>query len=390
MHGIRYHSVYLIILLLLSACATSPAPPRACANAHFQIDAQFDAGNFYACHINGAESVHIALHPEDEQINPSPWYAFRIASLDATALSMTLDFGSFPARYWPKISHDGHHWQALPEEAVRIADDGRSMTITLADVPALAFIAAQEVLATDYYQRWISELAAHNDLTLEVLGSSVEGRPIVALASEPRAEAVVLLGRQHPPEVTGALGMRPFVDAILADNELASQFRARYMLLIAPLVNPDGVARGHWRHNVSGVDLNRDWGPFTQPETQSLATRLGMLEAGGTMPSLMLDFHSTRESLFYTQLPEDFGSRPDFATTWLEQARARLPDYPFKHDARAVSEQANSKNYFFGRYGIPAITYELGDEVDREAIQSSSVVFAEEMMRVLLAVPRRH
>ena len=108
------------------------------------------------------------------------------------------------------------------------------------------------------------------------------------------------------------------------------------------------------------------------------------------MPSLMLDFHSTRESLLYTQLPEDFDDQPDFATIWLEQARGRLPDYPFKHDARAVSGQANSKNYFFGRYGIPAITYELGDEVDRGAIRSSSVVFAEEMMRVLLAMPRRH
>ena len=34
--------------------------------------------------------------------------------------------------------------------------------------------------------------------------------------------------------------------------------------------NPDGVDSGYWRHNSNGVDLNRDWIEFTQPETKAI------------------------------------------------------------------------------------------------------------------------
>ena len=84
----------------------------------------------------------------------------------------------------------------------------------------------------------------------------------------PFGEFIVIVGRQHPPEVTGSLNLFPFLATVLGDSSLARQFRARYQLIIYPFLNPDGVALGHWRHNTGGVDLNRDWGPFTQPETR--------------------------------------------------------------------------------------------------------------------------
>ena len=47
-------------------------------------------------------------------------------------------------------------------------------------------------------------------------------------------------------------------------------------------------------------------------------------------------------------------------------------------------KQANSKNYFHKTRGIPAITYEVGDETDRGQARAAAVVFAEEMMRLML------
>ena len=109
------------------------------------------------------------------------------------------------------------------------------------------------------------------------IGRSVEGRPIRALHVNPEAPRhVLVLGRQHPPEVTGALALIPFVERLLAKRidacaqaEPTCALFEQHGFMVAPNLNPDGVARGHWRHNLGGVDLNRDWGAFTQPENPS-------------------------------------------------------------------------------------------------------------------------
>jgi hypothetical protein len=38
----------------------------------------------------------------------------------------------------------------------------------------------------------------------------------------------------------------------------------------------------------------------------------------------------------------------------------------------------------YKRYGIPSVTYEVGDETDRLATETAAVVFAEEFMKLLL------
>ena len=91
--------------------------------------------------------------------------------------------------------------------------------------------------------------------------------------------------------------------------------------------------------------------------------------------------------IFYTQMPGDDTSPPGFATDWLSAVDARIDGFEFEHDPRPPSELDNAKNYFFSRYGIPAITYEIGDELQRAAIIEHTPAFAEEMMRVMLEAP---
>lgn len=369
--------------LFLAACAAPP--PKHCGNGDYHVDARFEGGNFHACRFDPQGNVTVELRPEDRPINPSPWYALRLSRAEgAGALRLTLDFGDFDARYWPKTSTDGRQWTPLPAARVRETDAGNAYTLQLDPDAATTWIAAQPLTLGDWYHGWLGPLVSGGAVTASLLGTSVAGRPLTVYSSPARREIVILLGRQHPPEVTGALAMRSFMQTVLGESALAARFLERFQVIAVPLLNPDGVARGHWRHNLNGVDLNRDWGPFTQPETAAFRRLLGEVEARGAAPVLMLDFHSTRISRFYTQLPSDFDTAPDFATEWLTRARRRLPDHEFEHSARERSDQANTKNWFFGRYAIPAITYELGDEVDAAAIDASSIVFAEEMMSLLL------
>jgi predicted deacylase len=388
-------SYRVVVLLSAIACFAGCVTPdrasnRYCLGDHFLIDAQFEGGNFSSCDVDPDGNVLLTIRPEDRPpINESPWYSFRISPSRSTTVNVTLNFVDGYARYWPKVSHDGHHWRSLEEGRVTRSDDGESMLISLDVDHSAVWVSGGELLTPRYYDGWVRELGAHSEVTTQLLGRSVQGRPIYAAQTSEKSEAIILIGRQHPPEVTGAIALRPFVNAVLSDTPLAREFRERFSIIIIPLLNPDGVIQGHWRHNVNGVDLNRDWGPFTQPETQSVADFLEASDAAGVNFKLMLDFHSTRSDLFYTQLVDDFQTPTDFATVWLGRARERLPEYEFKHDARKRSDEANTKNYFFGRYGIPAITYELGDETDRQLIREVAPVFAEEMMRTMLEIEPR-
>ena len=45
-----------------------------------------------------------------------------------------------------------------------------------------------------------------------------------------------------------------------------------------------------------------------------------------------------------------------------------------------------AKNYIYTRYGIPSVTFEVGDETDRNATRAAAVVFAEELMKLMLSL----
>jgi predicted deacylase len=379
---------------LLAACAVKPlaeAPyteDRYCASESYLADAHFEGGKLGRCVVADDGVFELTNYPEDPPpINVSPWYAFRVSGRPGEEAVVRIGFEHGFARYWPKISSDGVTWERLDPQRVDISADGSRMEIRLALDGPQVWVAGQEPLTTQFYEAWVRDLAALHHVDVALAGHSVEGRPIFLAETADRREVVLLLGRQHPPEVSGAFAMQPFVRAVLADTELAVQFRRRYKLVILPLLNPDGVVAGHWRHNVNGVDLNRDWGPFSQPETQLVRDWLARADGRGMQVRLMLDFHSTDKNVFYTQRDGDLAHLRGFTARWLEAASRRLPEYGFVREAQETSDQANSKNYFYSRYGIPAITYETGDETPRDGIGPSAVVFAEEMMRLMLSYP---
>ncbi|MDH5621953.1 MAG: M14 family metallopeptidase, partial [Gammaproteobacteria bacterium] len=188
-----------------------------------------------------------------------------------------------------------------------------------------------------------------------------------------------------PPEVSGAFAFFAFYETLVADSELANRFRDRYQVLAVPLLNPDGVVGGNWRHNLGNTDLNRDWGPFEQPETRLIRDLLDRLDAEGRHVRVFLDFHSTAENVFYTQDDDNPTIPAQFTRTWLDNARARVPEtYPYTNRENPTGAVGVAKNYVYHRYGIPALTYEVGDETDREAIRQAAVIFAEELMRLML------
>ncbi|MEP2990637.1 MAG: M14-type cytosolic carboxypeptidase [Parasphingorhabdus sp.] len=364
-----------------------------CQTSLVKLDTDFPTGNIASCKASGETRLDVTLAPEDAPpINCSAWYAFRLTPSRAGSVTVNLTYEACGHRYWPKISEDGVKWDYLPKKNVTVEEiDGSKQArikVKLGVNPV--FIAGQEIFAPSTYRAWLERVSKSPDAAQWLLGKSAEGRnipgmTIKAAGSKPK-EQVVLVGRQHPPEVTGALAMLPFVEALLSDDPVAEQYRARFETVIVPMLNPDGVVRGYWRHNTGGVDLNRDWGPFTQQETKLMDGLLRKIEESPDQKlRLLLDFHSTQKDVFYT-IPDEYPTNPPlFIRDWLARYQTRMPDYNVNRDARHSADRPISKAYTYETYGAPTVTFEIGDETDRELIKRIGKESAIAMMETLLA-----
>ena len=117
-------------------------------------------------------------------------------------------------------------------------------------------------------------------------------------------------------------------------------------MIVYPLINPDGVDGGHWRHNFGGVDLNRDWKAFNQPETRAVADDLIGYQERGVFMLYSLDFHSTIYDVYYTSNKDIPTNLPGLTDRWLAGINAILPDYEIREEPSGVVSPV-SKNFMY-------------------------------------------
>jgi len=388
-------SCALLLVLAINGCASHAATSAAmplpfCSVNGVKVYTDFEGAALHACE-QGKSGPVLTIAPEFAPINPSPWYAFRLqpARMDAAPgiITITQRYVHGQHRYRPWFRAANGEWAPVPEASQSLSADQQVFEYQL-EIPTEGLqVAAQPMITVQDTLNWSDNLARSNRLNTHTLLTSSMGfrMPLYESAPKHAVGMILLLGRQHPPEVTGAFAYQDFVDRLFENDRLAREFRQRFRLALVPLVNPDGVARGHWRVNRGGTDLNRDWGLFTQPETRAIAAWLdtAMQE---TKLSLLLDFHSTWNDVIYSQHLSDKPTPSGFNQAWYEAIKNRLGDETPAWSGQHNLGMPTSKSWARREFGISAITYEVGDRTPREVIRHKAEVSAEELMRILLSI----
>lgn len=366
----------------------------------------FFSNDFEGARLNGFADdgnnhFSVLITAENTPINPSPWYAFKVWAKEETEVVIKVNFEGSRARYFPKLSYDGVRFApvdssaytpvGLEEGSFSIESVPESFELKVRVGPNPVWVSAQEVVTSSTVFAWMDSIQMNlPSASLDTIGYSRQQRVMRMMQVEggDSKKALMIISRQHPPEVTGYLAMKSFVETLANDSELSRSFREKFTCFIVPLMNPDGVDNGHWRHGVGGIDLNRDWHSFHQPETSSVRDLLNKKKEEGYEFVFGADFHSTWDDIYYpldSMVTE--GEEHMIIYKWINNITSRLPAK--KTNVRPSNSPLEptmvSRNYFYLHHDMPAIVFELGDNTPRPFLKEKGQVAAEEIMKLLIA-----
>ena len=350
------------------------------------------SNRFEGARLNGVDQLNDSTYvvhvlPENEPINHSPFYAFDVwsASLQSIILNFKYPEG-YKHRYFPKIKTNGT-WATADSLNFYYTEKHASLKLTIDATPKI--ISGQELHSSSVVYRWVEQLieGKENHVRFLTHGKTKLKRPFRVLdiykGSPKNKPVIVLLTRQHPPEVTGYFAFRAFLTSLLEENKLTERFLQNYRILAFPLMNPDGVDLGHWRHNAGGVDTNRDWSVYHQPEIKNTVQYITkVLKKNNSKLVLGIDFHSTWYDVFYTNKEREATALPDFLPQWFSALEAHIPDYKVNEKA-SNSTKPVSKGWFLYGHNAVGVTYEIGDDTPRDRIQLIGKESAKAMMQIL-------
>ena len=353
----------------------------------------YASNEFDGARLNGLQKVNdstgvLLINPENDPINNSAYYAFKVWSNLAKPFYFTFQYPKgFKHRYTPKLKKD-KGWAVLDSANIFKKDTIITVKLELNKSPLI--VAAQELNSSSDVKVWYTKLIIGKEdyVHFSNYGKSRLGRNLPVLdiykGDKRNKDIIVLLTRQHPPEVTGYFAFQEFLKTILNHSTISDTFLNKYRVLAFPILNPDGVDLGHWRHNAGGVDTNRDWSIYNQPEIkQTVEYITKTLRKNNAKVLLGLDFHSTYKDIFYTNKIRKGTTLPNFIDDWFKGLEYTIPNY-FVNEASANSTKPVSKGWFLYGHNAVGITYEIGDTTPKDRIKLIGKVTAEQMMRVLL------
>jgi murein tripeptide amidase MpaA len=339
------------------------------------ISTQFDSGAIEVVNLEDHRNIQLNIR-KDNAADFAQWFHFCLHG--AAGLPVTLKFLNAGACAYPKgwegyqvvASHDRQHWFRIDTQF-----DGQVMTARLTPEHQSVYLAYFEPYGYEQHLDLLGSAALSAHVTLERLGSTVEGRDLTLLritdahSATPLAQKKIvwLIARQHPGETMAEWFAEGFLERLLSPEDSVSRVLLdRCVFYVVPNMNPDGAVRGNLRTNAAGANLNREWAePSMARSPEVFLVRQKMLQTG---VDLCLDAHGD-EGLPYNFVvgsegtvgysPHRSDQENSFKTHWL----ATCPDFQDEvHYGICEPGQANptlATNWIAQQFGCLAFTIEM-------------------------------
>ncbi|HVY47583.1 MAG TPA: M14-type cytosolic carboxypeptidase [Minicystis sp.] len=334
-----------------------------------RVDADLEGGAIEVVH-DGADAIDVALRP-DVRAPFMQWFAFhgRGARGRPTSIRFVNAGEATYADAWDgyrvAASYDGERWFRVPTSF-----DGAIMTARHTperDLVTYAYFAPYSVARRE---RLLARAARSERARVEVLGQSVEGRPVPLVTvgdDDGDKRRVFIVARQHPGETPAEWFAEGAIERLLDPrDELAAALLDRAVVRIVPCANPDGGVLGNLRTNAAGTDLNRAWlepSPDASPEV--LAIRERMNETG---VDLFLDVHADERNPYIfaagCEGNPSYDERMDaledlFMSSLTELDGDFQREYGYDRDAPGEGNLATAGNWAGEAFGCLSLTLEM-------------------------------
>ncbi len=339
------------------------------------ISSQFDSGAIEVLRLDVAHDIQLRIR-QDTAAEFAQWFHFCLHG--AAGEPVTLRFMNAKQCAYPKgwegyqvvCSEDRQHWSRI-----ETSYDGEVMTARITPQTNAIYFAYFEPYSYEQHLDLLASAAASSLVTVERLGTTVQGRDmsvlrvadVHSLVAEEDKKDVWVIARQHPGETMAEWFVEGFLERLLdADDSVSRTLLQRCNFHVVPNMNPDGAVLGNLRTNAAGANLNREWAAPSMERSPEVALVRQAMEATGV--DLCLDVHGDEA------LPCNFvvgsegtpGYTPriaeledDFKSDWMRAC----PDFQDTLNyGRVAAGQANmslATNWIAQRFGCMAFTIEM-------------------------------
>jgi hypothetical protein len=264
----------MLLTVALAAPALHAAPA---ATGPVRFNTAFEGGALDRVEVVGETEfrVHVPGQQDRNGRNrQASWFYFRMDNVRGRDLKITLT-GYQPSEYngrpnspintdvRPVFSFDNEHWTHFTE--LEWDDAKKEQTVRLRPETDSVWLAFVPPYPESRLRRLLGEIAASPHARVEVIGRSVLGRdlPLVTITDfatpDANKQTIWLQARDHAWESPTSFIAEGAMRFAVSDDPEARALREKCILVLTPMMDPDGSALGRGRFNANGWDFNRHW-----------------------------------------------------------------------------------------------------------------------------------